>query len=55
MIPIHDEMQFLIAAGEEWIVPELARIMSDFTWCYAPITAGIEVTTTTWADKQEVA
>ncbi|HDR5269489.1 hypothetical protein E8M24_18720 [Bacillus thuringiensis] len=55
MIPIHDEMQFLIAEGEEWIVPELARIMSDFTWCYAPITAGIEVTTTTWADKQEVA
>ncbi len=47
MIPIHDEMQFLIACMvEEWIVPELAPLMSGlFTGCYAPITAGIRVTT----------
>jgi DNA polymerase-1 len=54
VIPIHDEIQFDIWKGEEWVIPELLKIMQDaFKWCLVPVTAGVEVTYTSWRDKKE--
>lgn len=55
VIPIHDEVQFDIFKGEEWVVPELLKIMQKaFDWCLVPVTAGVEITRTTWAAKEEM-
>lgn len=54
VIPIHDELQFDIFKGEEWIVPDLLRIMQEaFSWCLVPVTAGVEITYTNWKEKKE--
>jgi DNA polymerase-1 len=55
VIPIHDECQFDIYKGEEWIIPELLKIMQKaFDWCLVPVTAGVEITYTTWQAKEEL-
>lgn len=51
---IHDELQFLIYDGEEWIYPHIKRIMEDVDWMKVPVVVDLEITETTWADKQEV-
>lgn len=54
VIPIHDEIQFDIYRGEEWMIDHLLKIMQDaFNWCLIPVTAGVEVTTTNWSEKSE--
>lgn len=54
VMPIHDEIVFWIAKGEEHIIPDLLKIMQDvFDWCLIPVTAGVELTTTTWSEKCE--
>lgn len=56
IIPIHDEIQFAIHKDESYIVDDLKKIMQEtFDWSLVPVTAGIEVTTTDWASKKEVA
>lgn len=51
---IHDELQFLVYSGEEWIYPHIKRIMEDVTWMKVPVVVDLEITETTWADKYEV-
>jgi DNA polymerase-1 len=54
VVPIHDEIQFDIYKGEEWIQPHLQKMMQDaFSWCLVPVTAGIEITYDSWANKKE--
>ena len=53
VIPIHDEIQFDIYKGEEWIIEELRKIMQEaFHWSLVPVTAGVETTYNSWADKK---
>jgi hypothetical protein len=55
VIPIHDEIQFDICKGEEWVIPELLKIMQKaFDWCLVPVTAGVEITKTNWKSKEEL-
>ncbi|MEC1665774.1 DNA polymerase [Bacillus halotolerans] len=51
---IHDELQFLVYKGEEWIFPHIKRIMEDVEWMQVPVVVDLEITETTWADKKEV-
>lgn len=54
IMPIHDEVVFWIAKGEEHIIPDLLEIMQGvFDWCLIPVTAGVEITTTNWSEKHE--
>jgi DNA polymerase-1 len=53
VIPIHDECQFDIYKGEEWIKDKLLDIMQRaFSWCLVPVTAGVEITYTNWKEKE---
>lgn len=55
VIPIHDEIQFDLHKEEEWVIPELLKIMQDtFDWCLVPVTAGVEISYTNWKDKKEM-
>lgn len=51
---IHDELQFLVYEGEEWIFPHIKRIMEDVDWMKVPVVVDLEITETTWAEKREV-
>jgi DNA polymerase I len=51
---IHDELQFLVYEGEEWVFPHIKRIMEDVDWMKVPVVVDLEITETTWADKKEV-
>lgn len=51
---IHDELCFEIYPGEEKEIFEFQRIMQDYPEALVPIVAEIEISKTTWADKQEV-
>lgn len=51
---IHDEIQFLIYDGEEWVYPHIKRIMEDVPWMKVPVVVDLEITETTWANKQDV-
>lgn len=56
LLPIHDEIQVAVADGEEYLVPDIQKIMQD-TKRYIPsipMTCDIEVTHTSWADKEEL-
>jgi DNA polymerase-1 len=54
VIPIHDEIQFDVFKGEEWVIPECEKIMAEaFHWCLVPVTAGVEITYDRWANKSE--
>lgn len=55
VLPVHDELQFKVYDDEQYIIPELLRIMQDtFSWCVVPVTAGVEVSRTYWSEKQEL-
>lgn len=51
---IHDELQFLVYEGEEWIFPHIKRIMEDVDWMKVPVVVDLEITETNWAEKREV-
>lgn len=51
---IHDELQFLVYEGEEWIFPHIKRIMEDVDWMQVPVVVDLEITEKTWADKKDV-
>lgn len=51
---IHDEIQFTSVKGEEHHIMECKKIMEKHDWHYVPIVADVEVTETSWADKEEV-
>lgn len=50
---IHDEIQFLVYEGEEWIFPHIKRIMEDVDWMQVPVVVDLEITETNWAEKSE--
>lgn len=52
---IHDELQFSVYKGEEWIFPHIKRIMENVTWMKVPVVVDLEITESTWMDKYEVA
>jgi DNA polymerase I len=55
VIPIHDEIQFDMHKDEQHIIPELLKIMQDtFDWMLVPVTAGVEITYTSWSEKKEM-
>lgn len=54
MANIHDELQFLLYAGEEWIFPHIKNIMESVPWMKVPVVVDLEVTETNWAEKKEV-
>lgn len=51
---IHDEIQFMVYEGEEWVFPHIKRIMEDVPWMKVPVVVDLEITTTNWAEKEEV-
>lgn len=51
---IHDELQFLIYDGEEWIFPHIKKIMEDVDWMQVPVVVDLEISESTWADKKDV-
>jgi DNA polymerase-1 len=54
MANIHDELQFSVYEGEEWIFPYIKQIMEDVDWMKVPVVVDLEITETTWADKKDV-
>lgn len=50
---IHDEIQFLVYEGEEWIFPHIKAIMEEVDWMKVPVVVDLEVTETNWAEKEE--
>ncbi len=51
---IHDELQFLVYEGEEWIFPYIKKIMEDVKWMKVPVVVDLEITETNWMEKEEV-
>lgn len=54
VMQIHDELMFEIKKGEEYILPDLKSIMEEWPDAPVPIVADPEVTTTNWAEKEEL-
>lgn len=50
---IHDEVSFEIYAGEEHILFDIKKIMETFDESFVPIVADLEISTTTWAEKED--
>lgn len=50
---IHDEMSFEIAKGEEAVLFKIQTIMQEFEGSIIPIVAEMEVSTTTWSEKED--
>ncbi|MGG0667843.1 DNA polymerase [Lederbergia citrisecunda] len=50
---IHDEIQFLVYEGEEWIFPHIKKIMEQVDWMQVPVVVDLEITETNWASKTE--
>jgi DNA polymerase-1 len=50
---IHDEIQFLVHEGEEWIFPHIKKIMESVDWMQVPVVVDLEITETNWAEKTE--
>ena len=51
---IHDELSFEVYKGEEYLIPKIQEIMQDCDWMNVPVVADLEMTTTSWADKEEI-
>jgi DNA polymerase-1 len=52
LMPIHDEVQFIMYEDEFYLIPQLKAIMEDWD-AYVPIVADAEITRTYWSDKEE--
>lgn len=50
---IHDEIQFLVYEGEEWVFPYIKKIMEKVEWMKVPVVVDLEMTETNWAEKYE--
>lgn len=55
VLPVHDEIQVSIHKDEEWIVPEIKRILDDNRSVIGtlPMICDVEVTNSNWADKED--
>lgn len=51
VMPIHDEIAYSLYDGEEWIIPEIERIMVEaFDWSLIPVCVETEETSTNWRE-----
>lgn len=50
---IHDAILFEIAYGEEFVIPELKKIMTDLSF-QVPFDCTVEVGTVSWAEMEEI-
>jgi len=51
VLPIHDELIFAMAEGEDYLKDELRQVMIDaFEWCLLPVSVGLETTATNWRE-----
>ena len=55
VLPVHDELIFLVPKGKEKYVKELKRIMEDTTSVVknVPMVSDVEVSKHNWRDKEE--
>jgi DNA polymerase-1 len=55
LLPVHDELQVSVVEGEEWIIPQIKAILdnNDEYIGTLPMTCDVEVTHTSWADKED--
>jgi DNA polymerase I-like protein with 3'-5' exonuclease and polymerase domains len=55
LLVIHDEVQVSIPKDEEWIVPEIKKILDDNNTIIntLPMLCEVEVTNKSWADKED--
>lgn len=55
VLPIHDEVVVYVAKGEEYVINEIKAIMEDVTDVVRtiPMVAEPEISTSTWAEKEE--
>lgn len=56
LLPIHDEIQISIADGEEYLVPQIKKIMESTSNVIKtiPMTCDVEFTNTSWAEKENL-
>lgn len=56
LLPIHDEIQISIADGEEYLVPQIKKIMESAENVVPgiPMVCDVEITHTNWAEKEEL-
>ena len=54
VMTVHDENIFEIYDGEEFLIPKLQQIMQQLEGSQIPILADLEVTTTTWDEKEDL-
>lgn len=56
LLVVHDEIQFLIKHGEEYIIKDIIHILEDNRKYIPtiPMTAGVEKSKTSWADKEDI-
>lgn len=51
---IHDELQFEIWKGEEFLIPQILQLMQGHDWHMVPIVSDVEIAEESWAEKIEV-
>jgi DNA polymerase-1 len=49
---VHDELQFEVPEGEDWIIPKIRAIMEDAPNIQVPIVCDVEFTETYWSEKR---
>lgn len=50
---IHDELQFELWKGEEFLIPQILEIMQGHDWHMVPIVSDVEIAEDTWANKKD--
>lgn len=51
---IHDELQFEVWKGEEFLIPQILQLMQGHDWHMVPIVSDVEIAEESWADKKEM-
>lgn len=56
LLPVHDELQIQVVDGEEWIIPQIKAILdnNDEYIGTLPMICDVEISRTSWADKEEL-
>ena len=49
---IHDEIVYEIYDGEEFLIPQIKAIMENLEGTYVPMVSEVEITHTTWDEKE---
>ena len=54
ILTVHDELQFEVWKGEEYLIPQIKKIMETHEWHLVPIVADVEYTETNWSEKKDI-